>query len=55
MAIAAANGRLDWKIAWSVPNVYADLCGGTAIYRSLTMWTEMFAPNGRLDKRVLRS
>jgi predicted TIM-barrel fold metal-dependent hydrolase len=39
-----------WKIAWSAPNVYADLCGGTAIYRSLAMWREMFAPNGRLDE-----
>ncbi len=39
-----------WKITWSAPNVYADLCGGTAIYRSLAMWTEMFAPNGVLDE-----
>jgi predicted TIM-barrel fold metal-dependent hydrolase len=39
-----------WKIAWSVPNVYADLCGGTAIYRSLLMWREMFAPNGKLEE-----
>jgi predicted TIM-barrel fold metal-dependent hydrolase len=39
-----------WKITWSVPNVYADLCGGTAIYRSLLLWREMFAPNGKLDE-----
>jgi predicted TIM-barrel fold metal-dependent hydrolase len=39
-----------WKVTWSVPNVYADLCGGTAIYRSLLMWREMFAPNGTLDE-----
>jgi len=42
-----------WKIAWSAPNVYADLCGGTAIYRSLLMWREMFAPNGELDEASL--
>jgi len=38
-----------WKITWSSPNVYADLCGGTAIYRSLNMWRGLFAPNGTLD------
>ncbi len=42
-----------WKVAWSTPNVYADVCGGTAIHRSLLMWREMFAPNGRLDKTSL--
>jgi predicted TIM-barrel fold metal-dependent hydrolase len=42
-----------WKIAWSAPNVYADLCGGTAIFRSLAIWREMFAPNGRLDEASL--
>jgi predicted TIM-barrel fold metal-dependent hydrolase len=42
-----------WKIAWSTPNVYADLGGGTAIFRSLTMWREMFAPNGVLDETSL--
>jgi predicted TIM-barrel fold metal-dependent hydrolase len=35
-----------WKIAWSNPNVYADLSGGTAIHRSMSMWAEMFAPDG---------
>ncbi len=42
-----------WKMAWSAPNVYADLGGGTAIYRSLAMWREMFAPNGVLDEPSL--
>jgi predicted TIM-barrel fold metal-dependent hydrolase len=37
-----------WKVAYSRPNVYADLSGGTAILRSLDMWTQMFAPNGKL-------
>jgi predicted TIM-barrel fold metal-dependent hydrolase len=37
-----------WKVSWSRPNVYADLSGGTAIRRSLAMWSETFAPNGQL-------
>jgi len=37
-----------WKVSWSRKNVYADLSGGTAIRRSLAMWAETFAPNGRL-------
>jgi predicted TIM-barrel fold metal-dependent hydrolase len=37
-----------WKVSWSRPNVYADLSGGTAIRRSLAMWSETFAPNGEL-------
>jgi len=37
-----------WKIAWAHPTVYADLSGGTAIHRSMTMWREMFAPDGNL-------
>ena len=39
-----------WKIMWSVPNVYAELSGGTAYQRSLKMWAEIFAPNGVLDE-----
>ncbi len=39
-----------WKIAWSTPNVYADMGGGTAFTRSLLMWREMLAPNGLLDE-----
>ena len=37
-----------WKVSWSRPNVYADMSGGTALRRSLSMWGEMFAPDGRL-------
>ena len=37
-----------WKVSWSNRNVYADLSGGTAIHRSMTMWAEMFAPDGEL-------
>jgi predicted TIM-barrel fold metal-dependent hydrolase len=39
-----------WKITWSVPNVYADMGGGTAYKRSLSMWRETLAPNGVLDE-----
>jgi len=37
-----------WKVSWSRANVYADLSGGTAFRRSLAMWAETFAPDGRL-------
>jgi predicted TIM-barrel fold metal-dependent hydrolase len=43
-----------WKIAWSTPHVYADLSGGTAYRRSLSMWRELFAPNGKLDEQSMR-
>ena len=39
-----------WKVAWANKNVYVDLSGGTAIKRSLDMWTELFAPNGQLHE-----
>jgi len=42
-----------WKIAYSNPNVYADLSGGTAIRRSTLMWREMFAPDGNQDSQAL--
>ena len=38
-----------WKMISSHPNIYADFSGGTAYLRSLNMWREIFAPNGRLD------
>jgi predicted TIM-barrel fold metal-dependent hydrolase len=37
-----------WKVSWANHNVYADLSGGTAIRRSLTMWADLFAPDGEL-------
>mgnify|MGYP006287149165 FL=1 len=37
-----------WKVSWSRDNVYADLSGGTAVRRSMSMWAETFAPDGRL-------
>jgi len=38
-----------WKMIASHRNIYADLSGGTAYRRSMNMWAEIFAPNGRLD------
>ncbi len=38
-----------WKIMSSHKNIYADLSGGTAYNRSINMWKEIFAPNGKLD------
>jgi len=42
-----------WKIMWSVPTVYAELSGGTAYKRSISMWVEIFAPNGALDEESM--
>jgi predicted TIM-barrel fold metal-dependent hydrolase len=38
-----------WKMISSHPNVYADFSGGTAYRKSMSMWREMFAPDGQLD------
>ena len=38
-----------WKMISTHRNVYADLSGGTAYKRSMLMWSEMFAPDGKLD------
>jgi uncharacterized protein len=43
-----------WKIMWSSPHVYADLSGGTAIHRSMSMWAEMFAPDGVVHEGSIR-
>jgi len=43
-----------WKVSWTKPNVYADLSGGTAIHRSLTMWAETFCPDGALLESSVR-
>lgn len=45
-------GNPWWEECWTViashGNVYADFSGGTAFTKSMAMWKEMFAPNGRL-------
>lgn len=38
-----------WKMISTHRNVYADFSGGTAYKRSMLLWREMFAPDGRLD------
>jgi predicted TIM-barrel fold metal-dependent hydrolase len=38
-----------WKMISTHKNVYADFSGGTACRRSMSMWGEMFAPDGELD------
>jgi predicted TIM-barrel fold metal-dependent hydrolase len=43
-----------WKVSWTRKNVFADLSGGTAINRSIRMWVEMFAPNGKLLESSIR-
>lgn len=51
--LMAHFGNPWWEEAWKMiathRNVYADLSGGTAYRRSMLMWSEMFAPDGRLD------
>ena len=37
-----------WKVSWTKENVYGDLCGGTAIHRSIRFWADLFAPDGEL-------
>ena len=34
-------------------NIYADLSRGTAYQKSMSMWREMFAPNGKLDEKIV--
>ena len=55
--LMAHFGNPWWEEAFCVianhPNIYADLSGGTAYRRSMNMWTEIFAPNGKLDTDAL--
>lgn len=45
-------GNPWWEEAWTVlkshKSIYADLCGGTALGKSMTLWRELFAPDGKL-------
>jgi len=43
-----------WKVSWTKKNIYADLSGGTTIYRSTGMWAEIFAPDGKLLESSVR-
>lgn len=42
-----------WKMVSSNKNIYADLSGGTAYRKSMNMWKELFAPNGKLDENTV--
>lgn len=50
--LMAHFGNPWWEETWTVikshKNVYADFSGGTAITKSMSMWREMFAPNGTM-------
>jgi len=37
-----------WELLHCNKNMYADFSGGSAFLKSMTMWREMFAPNGAL-------
>ncbi len=50
--LMAHFGNPWWEEALTVlgnKNIYADLSGGTAYRKSMNMWRELFAPNGKLD------
>ena len=38
-----------WKMISSHKNIYADFSGGTCYRRSMDMWAQIFAPDGKLD------
>mgnify|MGYP001286499037 CR=1 FL=1 len=50
--IMAHFGNPWWEEAWTVlkscPNIYAELSGGTAYRKPMSMWTNLFAANGVL-------
>jgi predicted TIM-barrel fold metal-dependent hydrolase len=47
------NWEECWKVSISHPNLCADLSGGTAIHRSMLLWRELFAPNGKLSTAAM--
>ena len=55
--LMAHFGNPWWEEAWTMlksnKNIYADLSGGTAYQKSMSMWREMFAPNGKLDEKIV--
>jgi len=55
--LMAHFGNPWWDEAWTMlmsnKNIYADLSGGTNYKKSMNMWKEMFAPNGKLDEKIV--
>lgn len=56
--LMAHFGNPWWEEAWSIlscnQNIYADLSGGTAFQKSMNMWKDLFAPNGKLHNGTVR-
>jgi predicted TIM-barrel fold metal-dependent hydrolase len=56
--VMAHFGNPWWEEAWTVikahKNVYADFSGATAKIKSMSMWSDLFAPNGRLHVQSVR-
>jgi len=50
--LMAHFGNPWWEEAWTVlkanKNIYAELSGGTAMYKSMDMWRRLFRPNDNL-------
>ncbi len=42
-----------WKMCSSHKNIYAELSGGTSYRRSMDMWAQILAPDGKLDTGVV--
>jgi len=38
-----------FRVMRSNKNIYADFSGGSALLRSMNLWRDLFAPNGKLD------
>ena len=55
--LMAHFGNPWWEEAWTIlksnKNVYADLSGGTACTKSMNMWKELFAPNGKIHMQSI--
>jgi hypothetical protein len=55
--LMAHFGNPWWEEAWTMlksnNNIYADLSGGTGIDKSINLWKDLFAPNGKLNTKVV--
>ncbi len=55
--LMAHFGNPWWEEAWTLlksgRNIFADFSGGTAIGKPMGMWKELFAPNGRVNHKVV--
>jgi predicted TIM-barrel fold metal-dependent hydrolase len=55
--LMAHFGNPWWEEAWTMlksnNNIYADLSGGTAYEKSMGLWKDLFAPNGKLNTKIV--